>query len=656
MSSKRHKTILYFKRFLLFFTVLVVALFIVAFFFRNSLLQKAIVKTQHSFKQDFHSDLVIHEASFEGFSTVLLSKVTIVPNDADTLLSVEKIKININFLPLLKGELQLEKLELKNGFLQLIKNKKGRNFDAFFNRQKQEDSENKNYAELAYDLLTKVLNLIPTDMRLENVSLRLDDMGRKVTLLMPQLTLKNKELETSIYIKTNTFAQNWKLKGFADPRDKIVNLKLYTTDTTKVKVPYIDERFNLLSSFDSLAIQLDKIEMESGDLHIDGSTSIVNLTLNHKRIARKDVVFQKTRFDFNLLLGSDFISIDSSSTAQINDIKINPFAEYNTEKDPIYKLQIKIPKMSAQDFISSLPHGLFSHFEGMKVSGNFDYALNFKFNKNKPSQLVFNSNLKKENLRILKYGEANLGKLNSEFTYHAIDNGKAQRAVYVGLSNLNYTPIGQISPYLQKCVLTSEDPSFFRHRGFINQAFKQSILKNIRTNKFSRGASTISMQLVKNVFLTREKTLSRKLEEILLVYILENNRIASKERMLEVYFNVIEWGPNVYGIGEAARFYFQKSPINLNLKECLFLATIIPKPKKFMWLFDNQGSLKSYANQHQQFLSNLMLRRGLLSSLDTIGQKRPLFVSGRARSFLNIQVADSIAKDSIPITVDEFNF
>jgi membrane peptidoglycan carboxypeptidase len=79
------------------------------------------------------------------------------------------------------------------------------------------------------------------------------------------------------------------------------------------------------------------------------------------------------------------------------------------------------------------------------------------------------------------------------------------------------------------------------------------------------------MQLIKNVFLTREKTVSRKLEEILLVYILENNRIVSKERMLEVYFNIIEWGPNVYGIGEASRFYFQKSPSELTFNECLFL-------------------------------------------------------------------------------------
>jgi membrane peptidoglycan carboxypeptidase len=84
------------------------------------------------------------------------------------------------------------------------------------------------------------------------------------------------------------------------------------------------------------------------------------------------------------------------------------------------------------------------------------------------------------------------------------------------------------------------------------------------------------MQLIKR----GEKTVSRKLEEILLVYILENNRIASKERMLEVYFNIIEWGPNIYGIGEASQYYFQKQPAALNFNECLFLARIIPKPQK----------------------------------------------------------------------------
>ena len=322
------------------------------------------------------------------------------------------------------------------------------------------------------------------------------------------------------------------------------------------------------------------IEMDGGQLHVDGYASIRNFMINHARISKKDVVIDNARFDYRFLFGSDFIALDSTSTMQLNKIKVQPFLKYSIAGDTIYELKAHIPKMQAQDFIVSLPNGLFTNFEGMEAEGSFSYDLDFMYNKNKPNALVFDSSLKKEGLKIIKYGEADLAKLNTGFTYRAIDNGRVQRPVSLTDANPYYTPLDQISPYLRKAVLTSEDPSFFNHRGFINEAFKQSIIKNIKTKKFSRGASTISMQLVKNVFLTREKTLSRKLEEILLVYILENNRIASKERMLEVYFNIIEWGPDVYGIGEAAAYYFDKSPSQLTLDECVYLASIIPKAKR----------------------------------------------------------------------------
>jgi membrane peptidoglycan carboxypeptidase len=219
------------------------------------------------------------------------------------------------------------------------------------------------------------------------------------------------------------------------------------------------------------------------------------------------------------------------------------------------------------------------------------------------------------------------------------------RTIYVGSANPYFTPLEQISPFLRNCILTTEDPSFFYHRGFVTEAFRQSIAKNIRTGKFKRGASTISMQLMKNVFLSREKTMSRKLEEIVLVYILENNRIVSKERMYEVYLNIIEWGPNVYGIGEAARFYFQKSPDKLTLSESMFLATLVPSPKKFMWRFDKEGLVKPYLGRTFGFLSNKMLYRNLLLPEDTVGLTHLINVVGPARKY--IIKNDSLANDSL---------
>lgn len=649
MRTRKQKIILCSK----IIAMLILLLFICFYFFRNILLEQLLSKATVKAATEYNCNFTVRKASFEGMSGVELSGIVLAPKNADTLFNIQKIKTSVNFWRLFLGEVQLGTLMINKGYVQLTQKGKVKNFTAFIKKDNTgtNDNDKRNYASFAYRIITKVLNLIPTDMNVENLVFKLDDNGKKASIDIKKLVLVNKQLETAIDVQTNTFSQRWKIKGMADPRHKKADIRFFNIDSGAIKLPYFDERYNLISSFDSIRLNVDSIEKSSGEFYLDGFASITNLKINHPKIARQDVVIKNARFDYRFLLGSDFISVDSSSTIQLNKIKLHPYIAYETEEDTIYKLKVAIPKMKAQDFITSLPDGLFTHFQGMEAMGNFEYQLNFKFNKNKPNQLVFDSNLKKENLRITKYGEANLNKLNSEFTYRAIIKDVLQRPILVGIANPNYVTLDQISPFLQKSVLTSEDPSFFNHRGFINEAFKQSILKNIRTKKFSRGASTISMQLIKNVFLTREKTLSRKLEEILLVYLLENNRIATKTRMLEVYFNIIEWGPNVYGIGEASAFYFQKKPSDLTLNECLYLARIIPSPSKFMYQFDDEGKLKGYAVNQERFFQKLMLRRGLLTAEDTIGQSVPFSISGRARSFLKLKVKDSLVADSTVVVL-----
>ena len=654
MSTGKQKMIITLKIISVLFIVLLVAFY----HFRDAVLQQTIAKISSEMEIDYNSTFSVKEASFDGFTGVNLTDVILVPKNADTLFKIQKLKTSVNIWQLLVGNLQLGTLKINNGFIQLVKKGTARNFDAFLKKDKQTEisNEKKDYAQFAYRIISKALNLVPTDMVLHNLSFRLNDNGKKATINFQNLRLVNKELETTIRVQTNTFTQRWKIKGTADPRNKKADIRFFNIDTGAIKVPYFDERYNLRSSFDSIRLNIKNIDKDGDELHIDGFTSIKNFKVNHPRIASKDVVIKNARFDFRFLLGSDFISIDSTSTVQFNKVKFHPYVAYETKKDTVYKLKVKIPKMKAQNFISSLPDGLFTNFQGMEAAGTFNYHLNFSFNKNKPDQLVFDSKIEKENLKITKYGEANLNKLNGEFIYRALIKNVLQRPILVGSANPKYTPLNQISPYLRKCVLTTEDPSFFSHHGFINQAFKQSIIKNIKTKKFSRGASTISMQLVKNVFLTREKTVSRKLEEILLVYILENNRIVSKERMLEVYFNIIEWGPNVYGIGEASRFYFQKSPSELNLNECLYLARIIPSPKKFMYQFNDQGMLKDFIIRQESFLTNIMFERGLLSPDDTIYKSKNIIISGPARSFLRIKTQDikQVKIDSMAID-EEFD-
>jgi hypothetical protein len=608
---------------------------VLLFAFRNTILNKIVNRIDSKLEREYQCNLTIQKAEFHGLTNLEFHNISLVPHQKDTLVSISELKTSVGFWKLLVGDIQLGKLEINKGFVQLVKTKNGSNFDAFLHSKKEkEDNAEVNYAKLLNRISTKFLDLVPTDMQVKGFAFRINDNGNKVVFDFNELALNDKKLNTIIQVTSDKFSQQWSINGFADPRDRKADLTFANAKNDTIKIPYFDEKFHLKTGFISIHFNLENLTMKNGELHIEGNSSIKNLFVNHQKIASKDVLIKNACFDYHWIVGERFITLDSTSSVQLNKIKCGTSLTYINEKDKVYSLRLKMPKMKAQDFITSLPTGLFHHFEGMEAQGNFSYTLDFEYNNHKTNDLIFESKLKPEGLKITKYGEADLNKINGEFVYRAIDNGKLQRPIYIGETNPNYTLLSAISPYLQKCVLTSEDPSFMTHRGFINEAFKQSIVKNIRTKKFSRGASTISMQLVKNAFLNREKTLSRKLEEILLVYILENNRISSKERMLEVYFNIIEWGPNVYGIGEASQFYFQKKPGDLNLNECLFLATIIPRPKGFMYRFDSQQHLKPFAMQQNSFLTKLMLRRNILTENDTIGQHIPMTISGDAKFFL----------------------
>jgi membrane peptidoglycan carboxypeptidase len=126
--------------------------------------------------------------------------------------------------------------------------------------------------------------------------------------------------------------------------------------------------------------------------------------------------------------------------------------------------------------------------------------------------------------------------------------------------------------------MTTEDNGFFKHHGWVSSEFKSALKRNLARGGFRLGASSITMQMTKNVLLSQEKTLSRKLQELFLVWYIEQE--LPKERILELYFNAIEFGPRIYGIGAAARHYFGKKPSELNPVEAAFFSSILPSPKR----------------------------------------------------------------------------
>jgi len=127
-------------------------------------------------------------------------------------------------------------------------------------------------------------------------------------------------------------------------------------------------------------------------------------------------------------------------------------------------------------------------------------------------------------------------------------------------------------------VIISEDGTFWSHHGFDWFEFRESVERNFEEGRAVRGASTITQQLVKNLYLSSSKNPLRKIKEWILTWYMEQQ--LGKSRILEIYFNVIEWGDGVYGIEAASRYYFDKSASSLNREECARLAAIIPSPRK----------------------------------------------------------------------------
>lgn len=177
--------------------------------------------------------------------------------------------------------------------------------------------------------------------------------------------------------------------------------------------------------------------------------------------------------------------------------------------------------------------------------------------------------------RLLSVGPKGKPELTRPFVYQARLPRGGTRPVVLGPDNPAFLPLGELPPLLVRAVLESEDGGFYGHNGFELAEIQDALAEGGRL----RGASTITQQLAKNLFLSRERTLSRKVREAFATLALE--AAVGKRRILELYLNLAEWGDGVNGIGEAARHWFGKDPRQLSPKEAAFLATVIPNPVRY---------------------------------------------------------------------------
>jgi monofunctional biosynthetic peptidoglycan transglycosylase len=167
-----------------------------------------------------------------------------------------------------------------------------------------------------------------------------------------------------------------------------------------------------------------------------------------------------------------------------------------------------------------------------------------------------------------------------------------------------WVPISQVSPLLIKAILIGEDDKFYQHEGFDYEAMEQAFEKNLKEGHFAAGASTISQQLIKNLYLSPTKSLTRKVKEAILTWRMEHT--LSKRRILELYVNVAEWGDGIFGIEAASRHYFHKSASQLSSMEAARLASVLPNPIRFNAVGDQR-----YVTFRSGLIHSIMVRRGI---------------------------------------------
>jgi len=629
----------------------------IAYSKREAVLQHEISKAIAKAKKDYNLDVKIGSATFTGLSTVSFRDITVIPEKRDSLLSIKKFDVSVKLMPLISGNVKLANVVLADAHLNLTSINHVKNFDFLF-RKKKDTTETKpktDLSEVAYNLMNQVLYKIPDDLDVKNFLISFTDDSASVKLLTTAAQIKDGKLSSTINVDNGT--ATWHVAGKMHPSDKDIAISLYA-DGKKVEIPVVEKRYHLKVNFDTVTTRLDKVENSGGVTRIYGYWAVKNLLVNQPAVSSNDIIVPNGSIDANLFVGKNYVSLDSSSLIHLKKIAIKTYIKYQLNPVKMYTVKINTDWLNAQDVFDASPEGMFDSLTGIQVIGKLKYHLHLFLDTSNPDKVQFESALYRDGFHITKYGKTNLAKLNNVFVYTPYEKGKPMPSRVIGPSNPDFTPLSEISPNLRYACMTSEDPYFYTNHGFAQESIRKSIATDFKQKKFKRGGSTISMQLVKNTFLSREKTLSRKIEEILIVWLIENDDIMSKDRMLEVYFNVVEWGKNVYGIGEAAHYYFGKSPSELTLGEGIFLASILPHPKTGLYSFEPDGTLRDGLHGYFKLIGNMMATHGwtTVDSVDYYGYNTVRLKPSLREEIAPVSgsVADSLIRQNTNEDDDEF--
>lgn len=347
------------------------------------------------------------------------------------------------------------------------------------------------------------------------------------------------------------------------------------------RVPAVLERLPLHESERATVGGNVAVVFSEGLARAEGSVALAGVNLNHPTLAR--TVVRDVGFDLGFAVEIDPQSrrleiVSAELERQGVKLELTGSIEHPARREGRkYDLSAQIPVVSCAEVLDAIPDELVPALEKFGLRGAFDARVDVDIDYANLEGLTMEGKVGIDGCRVRSTPpHADPRRLAGGFTHRVqLRNGESRELeLYTG--SRDFTPFSEISPYMVQAVLTTEDGGFWRHHGFLPSQFEVALRRNLMADQIKLGASTITMQMVKNVLLSHERTLSRKLQEMFLTWYVET--AISKERILELYLNAIEYAPSVYGITHAARHYYGKRPADLTPPEAAYLALMLPSP------------------------------------------------------------------------------
>ena len=353
------------------------------------------------------------------------------------------------------------------------------------------------------------------------------------------------------------------------------------------------------------------------------------------QIALRSISVKQPRLSAEPLRGIDFAVsarglLDDTGRLRVDDAQLDMGALHlrthgtmeESKEHFGLSLAVDVAPASCQSLLDSTPQGLLPTVRSARMTGTFGATSRVAFDTRVPDKLVLEYEIDDRCKLAEVPADLSPDRFTSSFTYRTYHPDGTPSETTTGPGTDAWTALDDISPFMVAAVLTTEDGAFYKHHGFNHSAIRNAAAADLKARRFVRGASTITMQLAKNLFLSREKTLSRKIEELVLTDYLE--QAFRKDDMMELYLNVIEFGPDIYGVTRAADYYFGRKPEELDLPECFFLASIMPSPVRYGKLRD-KGEVSEGWMKHLQTLMQIAAKNNKISRAElTEGLAQPI--------------------------------